>query len=357
MNLDKRVNSKTKLTGLIGNPLEHTVSPVLQNSLFSSMNLNGIYIPLSVPKEGLGHAVNGLKAFRFKGFNVTIPYKSAIFEYLDEVSEEAELLGAVNTVNITEDRLTGESRLCGHNTDGDGFIRAFREQTGTTFADRKVCILGAGGTARALSVKVALEGARGICIINRTESRAQQLAEKVNQIIKSKADHEVDLLKGSEYEPTAKSATEPQNECIKDLSNNPSIKRIKDSPIKISSYSTRPETTVTAAVSGSPESRGALKESDIIINATSIGMYPNIDASPLEDDFPFEPNQIIYDVIYNPAETKLMSLARRKGCVAVNGSGMLFYQGVKAFEIWMETTVPPTILNALSAAFPNFLEA
>lgn len=304
MNLDMRVNSKTILTGLIGNPLEHTVSPVLQNSLFSSMGINGIYIPLSVPDERLMDAVKGLEACRFKGFNVTIPYKTVILEYLDEISKEAKLLGAVNTVKIIEDKLTGNSRLCGHNTDGDGFIRAFHERTGTSFTDKKVCMLGAGGTARALTIKVALEDAKSICIINRTESKAQELAGKVNQIIKSK--------------------TWPA--------------------------------PVTSAAFGSDESLRALKECDIIVNATAVGMYPDIDFCPLEDSFPFRPNQIIYDVIYNPIETKLMSLARSKGCVAINGSGMLFYQGVKAFEIWMDKIVPQNTLNDLSSAFIKHLE-
>ncbi len=323
MRLDMRVNGKTKLTGLIGNPLEHTVSPVLHNSLFSSMGINGIYIPLNVSGRQLGKAVNGLKANGFKGFNVTIPYKRAILEYLDEISGEAEMLGAVNTVNIVEDELTGNSRLRGYNTDGDGFIRAFNQQTGTTFAGRKVCMLGAGGTARALTIKIALEAAESICIINRTQSKAQSLAEKATRILEcERQDSKMD--KCSTTSPTA--------------------------------GSTAPITSVTAPDFGSREAYHALEECDIIVNATAVGMYPNSDASPLQDNFPFRRNQIVYDVIYNPSETKLLSLARLKGCTAVNGSGMLFYQGVKAFEIWMGTVVPLDTLNDLSAVFLKYLD-
>ncbi len=323
MRLDMRVNGKTKLTGLIGDPLEHTVSPVLQNSLFSSMGINGIYIPLKVPGERLRDAVNGLKAYGFKGFNVTIPYKRAILKYLDEISEEAELLGAVNTVIIIEDKLTGDSRLRGYNTDGDGFIHAFHKQTGITFAGRKVCMLGAGGTARALTIKIALEKAESICIINRTGSKAQELAEETNGIL------------------------ERRRHCSKiDVSSITGYATGSNAPIR----------TVTASDFGSTEALHALQECDIIINATAVGMYPDSNASPLQDNFPFRRNQIVYDAIYNPSETKLMSSARLRGCIAINGSGMLFYQGVKAFEIWMDTIVPEKILNELSNEFMKHLQ-
>lgn len=294
MHLDLRVNGSTKLTGLIGNPVEHTVSPVLQNSLFSVTGINGVYLPLKVPEGSLRDAVNGLKAVGFAGFNVTIPYKGAIMEYLDEINEEAKLLEAVNTVKITGDRLVG------YNTDGDGFLRAFSEQTGTGFTRKSVCILGAGGTARTLAIKIALEGANKICIINRTLSSAIKLTEKINQIISG--------------------------------------------------------ASAFAAAAGSAESMLALARCDIIINATSVGMHPDTEASPLEEGFSLRQEQIIYDVIYNPVETKLMALARRSGCIAVNGAGMLFYQGVKAFEIWNGSIIPAKKLEDISKIFLKYLQ-
>lgn len=298
MQLDLRVNGTTKLTGLIGNPVEHTVSPVLQNSLFSAAGINGIYVPLRIPEGCLANAVNGLKAAGFTGFNVTIPYKQEIMRYLDEISDEARILGAVNTVKISGGNLIGD------NTDGDGFIRAFTEQTGSDISGKSICVLGAGGTARALSIKAALVGARRICIINRTVSRADELAEKVNQIM---------LQKG----------------CAKK--------------------------TAFSAVMGSHDAMVALLECDVIINTTSVGMHPYPDASPLEDSFPFRENQIIYDVIYNPSQTKLTALATQRGCTAVNGAGMLFYQGVKAFEIWIGHAVCEDILDNLSTEFLKYL--
>lgn len=299
MGLDKRINGTTKLTGLIGNPVEHTVSPVLHNSLFSAMGINGIYIPLRVPDGSLGKAVSGLKATGFTGFNVTIPYKEAILDYLDEVSEEVQLLGTANTVRISE------GRLYGYNTDGDGFIRAFYEQTQSNFTGKFVCMLGAGGTARALSAKIAAEGAEMILIINRTESRAQELAIKVNQALSNKG-----------YD----------------------------------------KKTAAAAAFGSPEATHALEECDIMINTTSAGMYPETGLSPLPDDFVFRNSQIIYDVIYNPPETRLLSLAHAKGCKTANGAGMLYYQGIRAFEIWMETKIPKQIADTLAVDFLKYLE-
>jgi shikimate dehydrogenase len=301
MQLDMRVNGLTKLTGLIGNPVEHTVSPTLHNSLFSAAGCNGIYLPIKVQADRLKDAVYGLKAAGFIGFNVTIPYKGAILEFLDEISEEAALLEAVNTVKIDGDRLIGT------NTDGDGFLRAFHGETGEGFEGSSVCILGAGGTARTLAIKIALKGAGKICIINRTKSSADELAGKINGIVGSMTE-------------------------------------------------SKRTTAISAEKAGSNEAMTALMQCDIIINATSVGMHPYSDVCPLDDSFPFRREQIIYDVIYNPAETKLMALARRKGCLAVNGAGMLFYQGVKAFENWMGSIVPEKELSDLYAVFLKYLQ-
>lgn len=310
MLLDIRVNGSTKLTGLIGNPVEHTVSPALHNSLFSMTGCNGIYLPIKVPAGRLKDAVNGLKAAGFIGFNVTIPYKGAILEFLDEISEEARLLEAVNTVKIEGDRLLGT------NTDGDGFLRAFHEETGVSFAGSSVCVLGAGGTARTLAIKTALEGAKKICIINRTKSSAVELAVKIKGIVGDTPKAAVTCrMTGSGGTPA-----------------------------------------ITAVRAGSPEAMSALMQCDIIINATSVGMHPDTDACPVDAGFSFRREQIIYDVIYNPAETKLMALARRKGCLAVNGAGMLFYQGVKAFETWMRPIVPAKELSDLSVVFLKYLQ-
>jgi shikimate dehydrogenase len=283
---------------LIGNPIEHTVSPVLHNSLFSTLGLNGIYLPLKVPEESLGDALKGIKAMGFKGFNVTIPYKEAVLSYLDEASEEVCLLGTVNTVKVDGDRFYG------YNTDGDGFMRSFYEETETEFFKKSVCILGAGGTARTLAIKIAMENAARICIINRTVPRAEEIASCVNKI-----------MRDAGWE----------------------------------------EEMAFAAGHGSAEAYKMLVESEVIINATSVGMHPYTESSPLGDDFPFRKEQVVFDVIYNPPVTRLLSKAASRGCRTVNGAGMLFYQGVRAFEIWMGTEVDDITAGKLFSEFLKYL--
>lgn len=300
MILDKRVDGRTKLTGLIGNPVEHTVSPVIHNSLFSYLGINGVYLPLKTEATQLEAAVRGLAALGFTGFNVTIPYKEAICGLLDEADEEVKLLGTANTVRIRD------GRLYGYNTDGTGFVTAFKKQTGTDFSGKKVCILGAGGTARTLAVKVVQEGAGRVCIINRTVSKAEVIAGYINNRLSA----------GS-------GLREP----------------------------------VFTLMPGTERAREILDSFDIIINTTSVGMFPNTDASPVEDDVEFLSKPIVYDVIYNPAETRFLAAARQKGCRVFNGAGMLLWQGIRAFEIWMEISVPDDVLQDLSASFLKCMEA
>jgi len=300
MILDKRVDGRTKLTGLIGNPVEHTVSPVIHNSLFSYLGINGVDLPLKTEATQLEAAVRGLAALGFTGFNVTIPYKEAICGLLDEADEEVKLLGTANTVRIRD------GRLYGYNTDGTGFVTAFKKQTGTDFSGKKVCILGAGGTARTLAVKVVQEGAGRVCIINRTVSKAEVTAGYINNRLSA----------GS-------GLREP----------------------------------VFTLMPGTERAREILNSFDIIINTTSVGMFPNTDASPVEDDVEFLSKPIVYDVIYNPAETRFLAAARQKGCRVFNGAGMLLWQGIRAFEIWMEISVPDDVLQDLSASFLKCMEA
>ena len=299
MKLDIRVNGSTKLTGLIGNPVEHTVSPVLHNTLFLRMGLNGIYIPIKPERDCLGQAVAGLKAAGFTGFNVTIPFKEAILEHLDDVSSEVRLLGTANTVHINK------GRLVGYNTDGDGFIHGFRKQTGAELVGKSVCILGAGGTARTLAVKLAVEGADKICIINRTQSRANEIVSYINS-------------------------------------------GLPDGTVKTK--------FVRSAVAESNDAYDILNKYDVIINTTSVGMFPEVNKSPIKEDFEFISKPIVYDVIYNPAETKLIHNAKKNGCITANGTGMLFFQGLKAFEIWMGINVPENAVNDLWIEFLKYLE-
>ena len=270
MNIDSRVTGKTRLLGLIGNPVEHSISPRLHNSLSMLLGLDLMYIPFRVDKENLEVLVKALKAVDFVGFNVTIPYKRDIMKFIDDNTKEAILMGSVNTVKKIE------GRLYGYNTDGEGFLRAFKEEARTGFKGKKVVMIGAGGVARPIAVKIAMEGAEKISIVNRTTERSVELAEVVNENV-------AEIVQ---------------------------VYNLEDKTLKM-----------------------ACEESDIIINTTSVGMSPDIEKSPIENIDYFN-GQIVYDVVYNPTKTKFLTDAESKGCKVINGLGMLFYQGINSYEIW-----------------------
>ncbi|HHW31764.1 MAG TPA: shikimate dehydrogenase [Clostridiaceae bacterium] len=280
MDIESMVTGKTRVIGIIGNPIEHSISPQLHNTLSRQLGLNIIYVPFKVEGSDLGCAVKGLKCLNVLGFNVTIPYKESIISYLDEITEEAELMGSVNTVkNI-------EGKLFGFNTDARGFVQSFTKEAKATFKDKTVAIIGAGGTARALAVKIALEESRKIYIINRTLQKAEEIASRINDKIGN----------------------------------------------------------VALAVNlDSKESTLALSEADILVNTTPLGMYPDTERTPLNKDFRFSKNQIVFDVIYNPRKTLFLARAEECGCTIVNGFGMLISQGIQAYEIWTDTKIPSTL--------------
>lgn len=292
MEADNRITGKTKLMGVIGNPIEHSISPQLHNTLNKMLGLDFVYVPFRVETGALQDAVKGLKALGLVGFNVTVPYKNDVLEFLDETTEEVKIVGAANTIK------NAGGRLYGYNTDTEGFARSFKEDSGTGFEGKKVAVLGAGGAARAIAVKVASEGAAGISIINRTVSKAMEIAGIINSNIGTGTD------------------------CY------------------------RPED------SGAAE---ALFESDIVINTTSIGMFPRIDECPVDKNTVFREEQIVYDIIYNPVKTKLLKKAEESGCKVINGLGMLFYQGIYAYEIWTGLKISEEKLREAYACFVKIL--
>lgn len=288
MEVDYRISGKTKILGIIGNPIEHTISPLIHNSISKYLNVDVTYIPFRVEKAGLEAAVKGLKALNIVGVNVTIPYKKDIMKFLDENSKEAILMGAVNTVkNI-------DGRLYGYNTDAEGFARSFKEEAGTGFKKKKVVLIGAGGAARAMAVKIAKEGAEEINIINRTISKASDITEIINNNIENVA-----------Y------AYSSEDVMVKDI----------------------------------------IKQSDIIINATSIGMYPDINKSPMYKKNEFSSNNIVYDAIYTPSKTKFLRAAEKKGCKIINGLGMLFYQAIFSYEIWTGIKLNENLIKEIRDSF------
>lgn len=268
------INGKTRTCGLIGCPVEHTMSPAIHNNLAELMEIDLAYVPFFVKGDGLEDAVKGAFALNLLGLNVTVPYKSDVIPFLTDIDPLAKRIGAVNTLVRKEDGYKG------YNTDMPGLYRAM-ENDGVKLKDEKVLILGAGGVARAVAVMLAEKGAKEIIIINRTTERAQKIAEEVNgymgkEMVRVLSLSDTDKLGEEEY---------------------------------------------------------------LAIQATSVGMYPNIDEAVIEDAEFYRHIHTGYDLVFNPRKTKFMELVEQKGGRAFNGLKMLLYQGIIAFELWNEVEV------------------
>lgn len=274
------INTETKMIGLLGYPLGHSFSSLMHNSVFEQRSLNKIYIPIEVLPENLETVVRGISKMNFDGFNVTIPHKIKIMKYLDEIDEYAKCIGAVNTVTIKNGVLKG------YNTDGIGFLRSYEEITETKVEGKNVFVLGSGGASRAISMTLALNKANKIYICNRTHEKAVALVNDINNQA-----GECSIAVPMEYEEMEK----------------------------------------------------AIKDSDILINATSIGMYPNVDKSPISKNL-LNKKLIVYDAVYNPKKTKLLLDAEEIGCKTVMGLSMLIYQGAEAFELWTNSKAPVDLM-------------
>ncbi|GBF36319.1 shikimate dehydrogenase [Methanofervidicoccus abyssi] len=265
------IDSKTKLLGLIGHPVEHSLSPIMHNKALRDKNLNYVYLAFDVHPDRLKYVVDGAKALgTFRGFNVTVPHKVEIIKYLDELDREARLIGAVNTVKIENDKAIG------YNTDGLGARMSLEEEIGKV-KNRDILIVGAGGAARAVAFELAKDN--NITIVNRTLERAKLLAEEISRKLNRSVDY-------------------------------------GDLNVDVGNY-------------------------EIVIHTTPVGMYPHINAEPVIDVNNIRSDMVVMDLIYNPRETVLLREAKKRGAKAINGIGMLVYQGALAFEIW--TGVKPDV--------------
>jgi shikimate dehydrogenase len=279
------INGQTKLVGLIGYPIKHSLSPAMHNSAFAALNLNWCYVPLSVPPELLGEAVAGLRALGFVGANVTVPHKEAVISHLDDVTPQAQAIGAVNTIVVRE------GKSIGYNTDWQGFLTALSEG-GFDPQDKRVVVLGAGGAARAVVYALAQAGAQ-VTILNRTPARAQALVQDLTPLF-------------------------------------PSLFFLSLSP------QTLKEQTA---------------EAHLLVNATPVGMWPEVDQSPWPEDLAFPGHLTVFDLVYNPRQTKLLRQAGAAGAKVIGGLGMLVHQGAAAFELWTGEKAPvETMYEAASEA-------
>jgi shikimate dehydrogenase len=278
------VRGNTKVVGVFGFPVEHSLSPAMHNAAFAALRLSYIYVPFAVLPEQIGPAVRSLSTLGIVGVNLTIPHKESVLPFLDDITQEARDVGAVNTVHCVEGQLLGD------NTDGRGFYQPLHER-GLNLAGKPVVVLGAGGAARAVVFRLAREGAR-IVLANRTPERAARLAQAV-----------ADAGLG-------------------------------------------PETVRTLALNDTKELAEAIAGANLLVHTTRVGMYPETDALPPVPLEAFHPNLLVYDLVYNPVETRLLQQAQARGCPTLNGVQMLVYQGAAAFQRWTGLWPPTDVMAA-----------
>ncbi|MEA1944306.1 MAG: shikimate dehydrogenase [Euryarchaeota archaeon] len=268
-----------KLYAVLGDPIGHSMSPVMHNAAFRALGMPDRYHAFRVRQRDLRDAIYGAKALGFGGLNLTIPLKEEALKYVDP-DPIATKIGAVNTIDFADG-------IRGYNTDGIGAMRAL-EDAGVGVAGKKILIIGAGGASRAIAFQFAYSGGE-ITIANRTEERADKLA--------------CDLRTG-----------------LEELDRSSPVRSI-----------------------GLDRVAGEIADADILINATSIGMHPDIGASPVSPDL-LRPELVVFDIVYNPLRTRLLSEAEQRGAIAIGGVRMLVHQGAEAFRIWTGREPPVDVM-------------
>lgn len=275
------ITGHTRLTALLGSPVAHSISPLMHNEAFRLLDLDYTYLCFDVTEDTLPTAVAGLKACGIRGFNLTMPNKNKIVEFLDELSPAARLIGAVNTV------VNDDGHLTGYNTDGVGYMQAVKD-AGYDITGKTITVMGAGGAATAICAQAALDGVKRIHVFARETSRfwsrTQKLVENINSTL----------------------------------------------PCEAFLHENKDLTALAQAIS----------ESTLLLNATSVGMAPNTDGTIIENTSLYHPDLIVSDVIYNPRETRFLREAREAGCRTFNGMYMILYQGAEAFRLWTGQDMP-----------------
>lgn len=284
--METEKNYRAELTACFGDPVDENPSCVLEEAGYNALGLNFRYLTIRVLRDRLPDAVAGARAMGFRGFNLTIPHKVAVIPLLDELTEAARLIGAVNTV------VNENGRLIGENTDGKGFLTSLREN-GADPAGKTVTLLGAGGAARAVSVELAIAGARQINIINRSEARGRELAQAVRERTRA----------GADYIPWTARAAIPEG-------------------------------------------------TDILVQCTNIGLYPDVAGKPDVDYDTLLPGMVAADVVFNRPDTPFLQEAAKRGLQTINGLGMLVNQGALNFRLWTGHEPPVEVMTkALAKEF------
>ncbi len=273
------LTGRTRVCGIIGDPIEHTMSPAMHNAAFETLGLDYIYLPFRVRREELQNAIAGMRALNIVGLNVTIPHKVDVIPLLDKLDPLAEGMGAVNTI------VNDNGVLIGCNTDAPGFLQTLRSR-GIEPEGKKIVILGAGGAAKGIAFILARAGAR-LVILNRTASKAGGLASQIAQLYGK------------------------------------SLKAMESS-----------EGNLAEALDGA----------DVLVNTTSVGMVPDVGQTPVPAGL-LKPGMTVFDIVYNPRETRLLREAKAAGARAIDGLDMLVWQGALAFEKWTGREAPFEIMK------------
>lgn len=286
-----QISGQTIICGIMGDPIEHTMSPAMHNAAFTKLGIDYVYIPFKVKSMELRKAVEGIRGLNLRGVNVTIPHKVAVMQFLDRIDPLAENIGAANTV------VNDGGILTGYNTDATGFLQALHDRN-IEPAEKRVLLLGAGGAARAISHILTREKAR-LIILNRKQelSWVEDLAARLSR------NYKADIKVG-----------ELTSENLKKAMNN----------------------------------------IDLLVNATSLGMSPEIDATPVPAEL-LHANLTVFDAVYNPLRTRLLREAGAAGAKTIDGLEMLVRQGAASFEIWTAIKPPVDVMrqSALSLLQKN----
>lgn len=288
--MGERITGHTLLIGLLATPIRHSLSPKMHNESFAKLGLDYAYLAFEVGNEELEGAVQGIRSLGLRGANISMPNKQAIIPYLDELTPAANLIGAVNTV-INKD---GLGYLVGDVTDGTGAMQALRDEE-VDVRDQTITITGAGGAATAIAIQAALDGAKEFHLFNRKDAlfaNVVETAEKINQHTKATA-------------------------IVYDLADQESFKE-------------------------------AVQKSSIYVDATGVGMKPLENLSLINDAELIHEDLVVFDVVYSPRETKLLTFAKEHGAKkTINGLGMMLHQGAESFKQFTGEDMPVDYIREL----------
>lgn len=275
------IDARTQLVGLIGWPVEHSLSPVMHNAAFAELGMNWCYLPLPVPPQRVGTALAGLTALGFRGANVTIPHKRSVLSVLSSLSPQARALGAVNTLVIEQD---GGRTIRGENTDAVGFTTALGEAEFSA-AGSNALIVGSGGGARAAIYALITSKADAVTILSRRVAKAQEIVDSFT--------------------------VKPQN------------------GTRLRAVELSAESLIDCAA-----------DADLLVNATPVGMWPAVERSIWPEGKPVPPHLTVFDLVYNPHRTRLLQQALSSGAGAISGLEMLVQQGARSFAMWTNRQAP-----------------